>query len=81
MTIAEQISEVQARIATAQRERTRAEASKIAAQTNLERIQAELRDEFGITTVAEAEARLSQLSAQLAESLQAISLKLDKMGL
>lgn len=76
-----QIAAIRTRLATAQRTRLRAEAERDAAQAAAEQARQQLVAEFGVTTVADAQAMLSGLETELAGQLEQIRAALDEAGL
>lgn len=80
MTIAEQVADLQNRIAAAQRERMRAEAAHDAAKASAAQARADLERDFGVRTAAEAQRRLADLTTELELIIAGISEELNKVG-
>lgn len=73
------VADVKTRIATAQREQARAEAQRDAAQARVDALRQILVDEFGVTTVAEAQARIQELENELEQHLVQLTAALDQI--
>lgn len=81
MTLAEEINTLQARLATAQRERDRAEGARDTAQAALDRAFAELKTDFDVENSEQADELLTRLRAELTVLVADINAKLDQIGL
>lgn len=80
MSLEATVADIQARITAAQRERMRAEAARDAALAAAEQARTDLKRDFGVNTLAEAEDLLLTLRTELAEIVTGISTALDKVG-
>lgn len=80
MTILEEITAIQERIAQAERDLVRAEGARDAAMAARDRAAEELKRDFGVTTVEEGEELLERLRTQLTRSAEQISAQLDEIG-
>lgn len=80
MALADDVTALQARLAAAQRERNRAEGARDTAKSVAEAARDELQRDYGVTTVAEGEALLSQLRDELEDLAKTIASKLDEIG-
>lgn len=81
MSLMEQVSELQNRLADAERQRARAEGARDNAKAAYEDARTRLKTDFGVDTLDEAIALLDQLRAELADIVQHISGKLDEIGI
>lgn len=81
MTLMEQVADLQDRIATAQRERARAEGARDAAQAAAETARAELKRDFDVTTVDDAKRLLMTLRTELETATAEVVAALDEIGL
>lgn len=81
MTLAEDVVALQQRLANAQREHSRAEGARDAAQAAYDSANAELRRDYGVSTVEEAAVRLAELRRELEATIADISAKLDQIGI
>lgn len=81
MTLAEQVVDLQTRIATAQRDRARAEGARDVALAAADTARAELKNTFGVTTVDEAHRLLTSLRTELETVTAEITAALDEIGL
>jgi hypothetical protein len=80
MSLADDVTNLQERIAEAQRQRARAEGTRDAAANALDNAMAELRDQFGVTTVEDAEVLQGRLRLELEHLIHQINTKLDQIG-
>jgi hypothetical protein len=80
MTLAEDVAALQDRLRAAERERVRAEGARDSAQAAYDNAREELKREFGVDTVEEAGALLTQLRDELAVTVADLSAKLDEIG-
>jgi cob(I)alamin adenosyltransferase len=80
MTLAEDVTALQERLRDAERQRVRAEGARDSAQAAFATARDELKAEFGVSTVEEAAALLTQLKEELAGIVADISTKLDEIG-
>jgi len=81
VTLAEDVVALQQRLATAQRERSRAEGARDAAQAAYDNAHAELHRDYDVSTIEEAAARLTDLRRELEATVADISAKLDQIGI
>lgn len=75
-----EVSQIKARHAAATRARARAEQQEIAARATADAARAQLREQFGVDTVAEANALLAQLDTRQQELITALRTALDEAG-
>lgn len=61
----QQVNELKTKIETAQRQRARAEADQDAARAAADKALAQLKAEFGVSTVDEAKAMMTELQSEL----------------
>ncbi len=80
MTLAEQVADLQNRIAAAQRERMRAEAAHDAAKASAAQARDQLEREFAVRTAEQAQAKLAALTAELETIAAGIAAELEKAG-
>lgn len=80
MTLAEDVVALQDRLRDAERQRVRAEGARDAAKTAYDTARADLKREFGVETVDEAAALLTELREELAVLVADLSAKLDEIG-
>lgn len=80
MSLESTVADIQARVTAAHRDRVRAEAARDAALTAAEQARADLKRDFGVTTVQEAEDLVETLRAELAEIVTGINTALDQAG-
>ncbi len=78
--IAAQVRELQTRIEASQRARIKAEHERDAAVASVERVQQHLQQEFGVSTVENAQTVLTQLKDELGAALQHVRTSLDHIG-
>lgn len=74
------VADLKQRLNLAQRARLRAEAERDAASAAASNARAQLAAEFGVDTVADAQAMLATLEQQLAEEIAALGDALNQMG-
>ena len=74
------VADIRARLATAQRARLRAEGEHDAAAAAAGAARADLAAEFGVHSVADAQAMLATLEAELAAQVQALDAALRESG-
>lgn len=80
MTLMEEVSKLQQRLATAQRERNRAEGAYETAKAVAESARAELKQDFGVDTVEDANELLGDLKSQLQKIIADLNEALDRIG-
>lgn len=80
MTLAEDVTAIQSRLADAERTRARAEGQRDAAQSALDNARDELKRDFGVDSAEAAERLLTELRAELVDIVALISAKLDEIG-
>lgn len=80
MTVPQEIADLQARITAAQREHSRAEGARDAAQAAVTHAEKELERDFGVTTVEAAQDLLAKLRAELDTITAALNTQLDQIG-
>lgn len=80
MTLAEDVTALQQKLRDAERQRVRAEGARESASAAFTTARDELKAEFGVSTVEEASALLTQLKEELAGIVADISAKLDEIG-
>jgi NADP-dependent 3-hydroxy acid dehydrogenase YdfG len=78
--IEQQVQEIKNKIATAQKKQVRAEHVYDSAKAAVEKIKDRLKDEFGVETVEEAQAMLSNLEVELNKSLESAREALSKVS-
>lgn len=76
-----QVAALKTRLSAAQRAKLRAEGERDAAAASAEQARTQLADEFGVTSVADAQAMLMELDSELAARLDQITAALDEAGL
>lgn len=77
MTIAESVAALQTRLATARREFARAEGAADSAQATADKARADMLEEFGVDSVADAQQLLNEARAELAAKVAEINAILD----
>lgn len=80
MTLMDDVAKLQQRLADAQRERARAEGAYATAQAIAEQARAELKRDFEVDTVADAETLLETLREELALLVSQLTEELDRIG-
>lgn len=80
MTLAEDVTALQEKLRDAERQRVRAEGARDSAQAAFMTARDELKAEFGVQSVEEASALLTQLREELAVIVADLSAKLDEIG-
>lgn len=75
-----EIKDLQKRVEQAERERARAEGTRDAAQNALDNAFRELKDDFGVDTLPEAEELLESLHADLQMAINKLTGQLAKIG-
>lgn len=80
MTLMEEVSKLQQRLAAAQRERARAEGAFETAKAIAAAARDELQRDFGVDTVEDAEQLMQRLRRELTELVEAINTELDRIG-
>lgn len=81
MSLESEVADLQNRISAADRERIRAEAARDAAVDAAQRARDELKREFGVDTLAEANELLEGLRAELGLIVGKVTAALDKAGI
>lgn len=76
----DQVREIKARIDNAARQRARSEAERDSAQSMVDRVRHQLREEFGVDSPEEARAVLAQLEAELQAAVTEIKSSLEVIG-
>lgn len=74
------VADIKDRIATAQRNRVRAEAERDAAAAVAATARRQLADEFGVDTIDQARDTLTRLEHDLAEQVRLMTTALDETG-
>jgi hypothetical protein len=80
MNLMNDVAKLQQRLADAERQRSRAEGAYITAQAIVEQARTELRRDFGVDTVEEAEALMTTLQQEIADLVAQINTELDRIG-
>lgn len=80
MTLMEQVSALQERLAEAQRDRARAEGARDSALKAARDARAELNQQFGVDSLDEAENLLTDLRSELERIVAELTAKLDQIG-
>lgn len=80
MTLMEEVSKLQQRLADAQRERGRAEGAYETAKAIAATARDELERDFGVNTLQDAQDLKLKLQRELAEIVTAINTELDRIG-
>jgi uncharacterized protein involved in exopolysaccharide biosynthesis len=80
MTLMDDVAALQKRLADAQRERARAEGAYATAQAIAEQARAELKRDFEVDTIEDAEALMATYRQELALLVQQITTELDRIG-
>lgn len=80
MTLMDDVAKLQQRLADAQRERARAEGAYATAQAIAEQARAELKRDFEVDTVADAETLLQTMREELALLVSQLTEELDRIG-
>lgn len=75
-----QVLAVRSRIAAAQRARSRAEMERDAAQAAADKARKQLADEFGVSSVEDAQAMLRTLQDELGQAVTDLRSQLDDIG-
>lgn len=81
MSLESEVADLQNRISAADRERIRAEAARDAAVDAAQRARDELKREFGVDSLAEANELLEGLRAELGLIVGKVTAALDKAGI
>lgn len=79
MTLAEDVVALHTRLATAQRERLRAEGARDTAMSAAEAARQELQRDFDVSTVEDAEELLVRLRTDVEQLVASIAAKLDQI--
>ncbi len=80
MTLAKEVTDLQTRLAEAQRAHARAEGTREAAQATLDNAYKELKTTFGVDSEEEAEEMLEGLYAELQMAIGELAAALDRIG-
>lgn len=80
MTLMEEVSRLQQRLAAAQREHNRAEGAYATAREIADRARAELKRDFGVDDLEKANLLLDDLKGQLAKIVTDLTAELDRIG-
>lgn len=80
MSVENDIATLRARITAAQRARIRAEHERDSAQATADQALTQLTNEHGVSTLADARTKLTQLEEELAQKLETLNEQLDQAG-
>lgn len=81
MTLMEEVTALQDRLAEAQKARARAEGARESAEAALQKSLVELKQEFGVSTAEEGDELLDTLKHKLELLVADISARLDEIGI
>lgn len=80
MNLIDDVARLQQRLADAERQRSRAEGAYATAKAIVEQARADLRRDFGVDTVEEAEELMRQMRQEITDLIVDINAELDRIG-
>jgi uncharacterized protein involved in exopolysaccharide biosynthesis len=81
MNVMDEVAKLQQRLADAQRQRARAEGAYTTAKAIMEQARADLKRDFGVDSVGEAEELMDTMRQEIADLVAEISAELDRIGI